>query len=207
MVWKTAEAAVVAGDLPTLERLLCDYPDVFRDKPQSWWENTLAPEYGAGDARAIISRTHYFDSWEQFESFTRARSVPGSPVAVFETAVDAIVAGELDILGVMLRDHPELVRARSLRSHHATLLHYIGANGVEGFRQYTPPAAVAVLELLLSAGAEVDAVADMYGGSTTLGLVATSRHPEQAGLRQALLDVLVAHGAERRGENGTARID
>ncbi len=123
--------------------------------------------------------------------------MPGSPVALSETAVDAIVGGEPNILGVMLGDHPELIRARSLRNHRATLLHYVGANGVEGFRQYTPPAAVAVLGLLLSAGAEVDAVADLYGGSTTLGLVATSRHPKQAGLQQALIDVLVAHGARR----------
>lgn len=208
-VWTAAEAAVVAGDLPTLERLLRGYPDVFREKLQSWWGNTLAPEYGADDARAIISRTHHFDSWEQFESFTRAISVPGSPVALFEAAVDAIVGGEPSILGAMLSEHPELIRARSLRNHHATLLHYVGANGVEGFRQHTPPAAVAVLGLLLSAGAEVNAVADMYGGSTTLGLVATSRHPEQAGLQDALIDVLVAHGARIDLETaaGLGRLD
>jgi ankyrin repeat protein len=36
----------------------------------------------------------------------------------------------------------------------------------------------------------------MYGGgSTTLGLVATSCHPRDAGLQQPLIDVLLAHGA------------
>lgn len=38
-------------------------------------------------------------------------------------------------------------------------------------------------------------LADMYGGATTLGLVATSIHPKLAGLQHALIDVLLAHGA------------
>ncbi len=50
--------------------------------------------------------------------------------------------------------------------------------------------------MLLKAGAEVDAVADMYGGgATTLGLVTTSIHPKVAGVLHALIDVLLAHGA------------
>jgi ankyrin repeat protein len=54
---------------------------------------------------------------------------------------------------------------------------------------------VQVLEVLLDAGAEVDAKADMYGGSTTVGLVATSIHPQNAGVQADLIDVLIAHGA------------
>ena len=46
----------------------------------------------------------------------------------------------------------------------ATLLHYVAANGVEGYRQLTPPNAVAIADALLDAGADVDALADMYGG-------------------------------------------
>jgi len=71
---------------------------------------------------------------------------------------------------------------RSTRDHHSTLLHYVSANGVEDFRQKTPPNIVEITNLLLDAGAEVDAESDAYGGGcTTLGLVATSVHPEQAG--------------------------
>jgi hypothetical protein len=82
----------------------------------------------------------------------------------------------------LVGEHPELIRARSMRTHRATLLHYVGANGIEGWRQHTAANAVEILGFLVDAGAEVDAVADMYGGSTTLGLVATSLHPERAGL-------------------------
>jgi len=154
-MWRTAEEAVVAGDLATLEHLLRDYADVFNnERPKSWWDNTLHPEYQAGDARAVISRTHHFDSWQDFESFTRDVALPGSPVARFEAAADAIVTGDVDILRRSLREHPDLIRARSVRNHHATLLHYIGANGIEGWRQHTPPNAVEILEVLLASGSE-----------------------------------------------------
>jgi hypothetical protein len=104
----------------------------------------------------------------------------------------------------LLERRPDLVRARSMRKHHSNLLHYVGANGVEGFRQRTPKNAVHVLEVLLDAGADVDAKADMYGGSTTVGLVATSIHPENAGVQDDLIDVLIAHGAhvDRPGAGG-----
>jgi hypothetical protein len=88
--------------------------------------------------------------------------------------VDAVVAGDADTLTHLLNQNPELIHVRSMRTHHATLLHYVGANGVEGWRQRTPKNAVRIAEILLDAGSEVDAAADMYhGGCTTLGLVAT----------------------------------
>jgi hypothetical protein len=195
-LWRTAEDAVVAGDSATLELLLRDYADVFKnERPKSSWNNTLHPEYQAGDARAIITRTHHFDSWQDFEAFTRDVAIAGSPIARFEAAADAIATGDIGTLRRFLDEDPGLIRARSSRNHHATLLHYTGANGIEGWRQHTPANAVEILDLILASGAEVDAVAGMYGGSTTLGLVATSLHPERAGLQNALIDVLVAHGA------------
>ena len=99
-----------------------------------------------------------------------------------------------------LKDSPDLARARSERTHHSTLLHYVGANGVEGWRQRTPKNAVRIAELLIDAGSEVDATADMYGGGcTTLGLVATSCHPRDAGLQQPLMDVLLGTRCQHRG--------
>jgi len=96
-----------------------------------------------------------------------------------------------------LHDDPQLVHARSTREHGATLLHYVSANGVEGYRQKTPANIVEITELLLKTGAEVDAEADVYGGgSTTLGLVATSVHPYRAGVQNQLMQVLLDQGAE-----------
>jgi ankyrin repeat protein len=195
-LWRRAEQAVVSGDVSTLERLLLDHEDVLRkQRPRSSWLGGLSPDYDAGDARAIIVRTHHFANWHQFTAHAEAVMDKNSSVARFERAVDAIVSGDLDSLERLLRREPGLVRARSDRTHHSMLLHYVGANGIEGFRQRTPKNAVAVAEALLRAGAEVDAVADMYGGATTLGLLATSIHPKVAGLQQGLIDVLLAHGA------------
>jgi ankyrin repeat protein len=100
---------------------------------------------------------------------------------------------------------PELVRARSSREHYCTLLHYVAANGVENWRQRTPRNIVEVAEALLDNGAEVDAVAQMYGGDcTTLGLAATSIHPERAGVQIPLLQLLLDRGArvDRAGSAG-----
>src|SRR5436190_1747092 len=83
--------------------------------------------------------------------------------AAQSTDPDAVLAGDLATLNALLREHPDLIRAHSKRVHHATLLHYVAANGVEDFRQKTPPNAVAVARFLLDAGAKVDALADTYG--------------------------------------------
>jgi ankyrin repeat protein len=115
----------------------------------------------------------------------------------FEQAVDAVVAGDVDMLTRLLRAKPELAKARSARPHRCTLLLYVGANGVEHERQKTPPNVLDVAKILLDAGSEVDAEADLYGGgATTLGLAATSIHPMRAGVQNELLQLLIEHGAD-----------
>ncbi len=196
-IWKSAEDAIIAGDDTTLARLVREHEKVFRtEQPRSSWFGGLTSDYKDGDARTIIARNHFVESWEEFAELVRLVKDAPSPVWRFERAVDAVVSGDAASLEVALRDHPELVRARSRRTHHSMLLHYVGANGVEGWRQRTPKNSVQIAEILLTAGAEIDATADMYNGCcTTLGLVATSIHPTVAGVLQALIDVLLAHGA------------
>jgi ankyrin repeat protein len=148
-------------------------------------------------AQLFIAREHGFASWARFAAHVAALMESNSPVAAFESAVDAIISGDIEGLAALLRRHPDLVRARSTREHRSTLLHYVSANGVEDFRQKTPANIVEITELLLNAGADVDAESEAYGGgSTTLGLTATSVHPEQAGVQIALLETLLAHGAQ-----------
>lgn len=209
-IWKAAEDAVVAGDDTRLAQLLREHEKMLRTgQPHSSWLGGLAPHYKDGDARAIIVRNQFFENWEQFADFATQVNDESSPVARFERTVDAVVAGDAAWLERALSDHPDLVRARSPRTHHSRLLHYVGANGVEGWRQRTPDNAVQIAELLLNAGAEIDATADMYrGGCTTLGLVATSIHPKLAGVQQPLIDVLLARGAriDTLGGGNRARI-
>ena len=149
------------------------------------------------DAQFVIARSHGFQSWPKFTKHLEAIAQSSSPASQFEAAADAIVSGDLSTVRRLLREDPKLARARSAREHGATLLHYVAANGVEGYRQKTPPNIVEITEELLRAGADVDATAELYGAAcTTLGLAATSVHPEHAGVQEALLRILLTHGAE-----------
>jgi len=127
--------------------------------------------------------------------------------ANFEVAADALVAGDFVTLAQLIRESPELVRARSSRPHRATLLHYLAANGVEGERQKSPKNAVEMARLLLNAGAEVDALATMCGGEqTTMNMLVSSGHPAQAGVQDALLETLLDFGAAIEGVGGSPLI-
>jgi len=148
-------------------------------------------------AQFVIARSHGFESWPKFQKHLDALARKGSPVERFEAAADAIVGGKIAVVKRLLREDPELVRARSTREHRATLLHYVAANGVEQYRQRTPKNVLRITEILLAAGAEIGATADLYGGgATTLGLAATSVCPERAGVQEELMKLLLDHGAE-----------
>ena len=147
-------------------------------------------------AQFILARSHGFESWAKFAKHLEAQAQADTLTAIFERAADAIVTGDIGTLQVLLRETPQLIRARSTREHRAMLLHYVSANGVEGYRQKTPQNIAQIADLLLRSGADVDATADVYGGgSTTLMLTATSIHPEKAGVQEVLLDLLLKHGA------------
>ncbi len=147
------------------------------------------------DAQLVIAREHGFESWPKFAKHIEGLIRKSSSVSRFESAVDAVVTGDVAKLERLLGENPELVRERSTRLHHATLLHYVGANGVENYRQKTPKNAVKIAEILLRAGADVRAAAEIYGGSDTLGLAATSVWPFRAGVQDALIDILIEYGA------------
>jgi hypothetical protein len=147
------------------------------------------------DIQLAVAVWYYFESWQHLEDWVQEASSPGSRVSSFEAATEAIRSGDAPTLKALLRLYPSLIRHRSMRRHHATLLHYIGANGIELQERY-PVNALSMLNILLDAGAAVDAKADIYGGGdTTLGMVTTSIHPARAGVLIPLLDRLLEAGA------------
>jgi ankyrin repeat protein len=177
-----------------------------------WHKFKKSRERAAGrtlaDAQFFVARTHGFASWPKFAKHVEALARANSPTWQFEAAADAIVSGDLATLKKLLNDDPELARARSTRDHGSTLLHYVSANGIEDYRQKTPANIVEITRLLLAAGADVNAESDAYGGrSTTLGLTATSVHPENAGVQLALLELLIDHGALIDGPDGTSAVN
>jgi ankyrin repeat protein len=158
------------------------------------------------DARLAVARNYDFRDWSSLVAYVEAVSSPGL-VLEFESAVEAVVRGDLGTLRDALRRDPALVRARSSRIccfdppvHRATLLHYVAANGVEHHRQKTPPNAVAIARALLEGGAEPDALADMYGAEcTTMSMLVSSSHPANAGLQVPLINLLLDFGAALEG--------
>ena len=203
-----------AGDPEAIQLIHQRHPR-FLDEKTPWLPKDVSDEEirGAGldlaDARMALARWYDFRDWPAVAAFAAEAADENSAVFRFEAAVEAVVAGDLPALRSLLREDPELVRARSTRvtpfdpfGHRAMLLHYVAANGVEGYRQKTPPNAVEVAKTLLEAGAEPDALADLYGGRcTTMSLLVSSAHPAQAGVQAALADTLLDFGASL-GESG-----
>jgi len=161
------------------------------------------PEPKLADAQFFIARACGFESWPKLIRQVKALQHSDSVSARFEAAADAIVSGDIDTLSRLLRQDPGLTTARSQRAHNATLLHYVAANGIEGFRQKTPKNIVEITKLLLDSGADIEATSIAYGGpSTVLGLAATSVHPVRAGVDEPLLQVLLDHGASMESPGG-----
>jgi ankyrin repeat protein len=158
------------------------------------------------DARLTVARHYDFLDWASLAAYVEAVSRDGA-VFRFESAVEAVVNGGIDALRDALSRDPALVGARSTRVccfdppvHRATLLHYVAANGVERYRQKTPPNAIEIARSLLQAGAEPDALADMYGADcTTMSMLVSSSHPAVAGLQVPLLELLLDFGAALEG--------
>ena len=184
-------ADLQAGDEATAWRFKWEHPR-FRDAQLG---EVRAAALDLEDAKLVTARSYAFERWADLTAFAE-RAALDRGIVRFESAAEAIVAGDRDVLEALLREDPALAGARSARRHRATLLHYVAANGVEGWRQRTPPNAVDVARLLLDAGADPNALADMYDAPcTTLGMLVSSSPPADAGLQLPLAELLVDRGA------------
>ncbi|HUF51405.1 MAG TPA: ankyrin repeat domain-containing protein [Longimicrobiales bacterium] len=188
--------AFKAGDPQVLDRIRWNHPR-FRGLTD---DHIRKGPFVLADAQLVIARLHYFENWSGLLRHIETIARQDPRVSRFEDAADAIISGDVAKLEILLRAHPDLVTQRSTRAHGAPLLHYVAANGVEDYRQLSPANAVDVARVLLNAGAEVDATSHAYGGgSTALGLVATSTPPRRAGVQLTLIDLLLQRGAALDG--------
>jgi hypothetical protein len=153
----------------------------------------MSSSFTLDDARQTIVREYGFANWSDMEERGTSPSDP-----VFELAVDTLLSGDVEKLRGLLSSDPSLVHRRSSFGYRSTLLHFVGSNGVETYRQRVPLNLAELTCLLVDAGADVNATANMYGGgSTTLGLLVTSDHPAKAGVTGDVLKVLVNAGAKQ----------
>lgn len=159
-----------------------------------WWtgaigqskEAVMRAPFDHNAARETLAREYGFADWQT----VAALGDLGVDIR-FEQALDAVVCGNTAALGQMLREDPTLATAQSRYGHNATLLHYLGANGVETQRQQTPLNAAELAQILIDAGSDPHAKAGMYGGGqTAFALAQTSAHPFNAGVMDDLLVAL-----------------
>jgi hypothetical protein len=197
-----------AGDASAIQTVRLRHPR-FLDPVIPWLPRRLragdiqSDAFDMSDAELTVARWYDFEDWARLAEYVQAVTDEETDVSRFESAVEAVIHGDIVTLRSLLHDDRGLVRARSTRVTHfdppvhgATLLHYVAANGVEGYRQLTPPNAVAVATTLLEAGAEPDALAGMYGGRhATLSMLVSSSPPADAGVQVPLIDTLVDFGA------------
>ena len=204
-------AAHRAADPAAIDLLHRKHPRFLDEKIK--WRPKFIPDseirdaaLSSDDARLTIARFYDFQDWGTLVTYVDAVT-RGGPIFEFESAAQAVIDGDVPVLEDALRRDPALVYARSGRLcyfdppiHRATLLHYVAANGVEAYRQKTPPNAVETARALLLAGAEPDALSDMYGAEcTTMTLLVSSSHPAEAGLQVPLIELLLSFGAALEG--------
>ena len=147
-------------------------------------EVILHQDLGMEDARLAIAQSFGYSDWEEL---IQQGQTPLDQV--FEQAIDALLAGELQSLQQIVKERPSIIEQPSNFGHKAQLIHYVGANGVEMWRQVVPPNIVEICRFLLECGAQPDSTANIYGGSTPLALISSSAHPAEAGLLAALVQV------------------
>ena len=145
----TLLAAHAAAD-PAAIRLFHEKHPRFLDEKVTWLPKPILDseiqnaELTIADAQLAVARWYDFRDWAALSRYVEEVSDPNGPVHRFEAAVEAVVIGDALALTALLKANPDLIHARSTRIthfdppvHRCTLLHYIGANGVEGHRQKT----------------------------------------------------------------------
>ncbi len=157
---KALLAAHRAGDPKAIDVFHQNHPR-FLDDTVRWLPKRIPEQeirdtaLDLDDARLTLARCYSYRDWAALTDHVSAIGKPGSAIHQYETAAEAVITGDVATLRSMLAAHPSLARARSERAtchdpsvHRATLLHYLGANGIEGHRQRSPKNAVEVAAVL-----------------------------------------------------------
>lgn len=145
----------------------------------------LSADLKIEDALLALSRELGYENWEA------AQAHESMIDADFEKVVDHALHGELQQLDAALTEKPAFANQASSFGHKATLLLYMGSNGVEMWRQVVPENVCDVVQLLVKHGAQADAKMNVYGGQfDVLALAETSAHPRNAGAAEKLIPLL-----------------
>ena len=170
-------------------QISCWHPKLVGKKLDEIFDCDFSPD----DAQLTLAREFGFEDVES------ARTNSTELDQEFECCVDLCLAGNVDELKKRLDRKPDLVSQRSSFGHGAQLLHYLGANGVETWRQIVSLNIVQVAQTLLATGADPAATFRVYGGQfDTLAMVQSSAHPKEAGVEDRLTSRFTARNNKAR---------
>ena len=145
-------------------------------------------QLGIDDAKATIAMEHGFKNWEQMKNILTDQPYNFA----FESAISLLLSGKHSALKSLLYDQPSLIHEQSKYGHSASLIHYLGSNGMELWRQVVPLNLAKMTKLLLETGADKNALMNVYGGKFNVrNLLETSAHPVAAGILDEVLPLLV----------------
>ena len=145
------------------------------------WEEIKKNDFSKNDADTTIARQY---------GYTDLSEIPDTKIdVIFEQSIDLMLSGNLDELKKLIAQFPQLIQKESDYGHAANLLHYLGNNGVELYRQVVPLNLGDIMDFLLKMGADPKSTMNVYGGRfTMIELFSTSIHPKDAGINDEIMD-------------------
>lgn len=136
------------------------------------------------DTTELAARMHGFDRYASVSSDT---FLDGQ----LQVAIDHLLFSPLDVFRDYILSSPELLNRQTVFGHRASIVHYLGSNGIEIYRQVVPTDIVDKVEFLKSMDTNFTQSHNIYGGScTVIDLVETSAHPHDAGIAPLLIQSL-----------------
>src|SRR5258708_8832589 len=111
--------ACKSGDLETVQRIKKNHPRLGK-LPGAEILNT---KVALADAQLVIAREYAFESWPKFAKHIEELARANSSVSMVESAVGAIIAGDVAAPTRLLRETPHLIPHRPPRLHPTPPLH------------------------------------------------------------------------------------
>lgn len=139
------------------------------------WKEIKSQGFQISDAYHTIAKEYGYDAWKE---------VPVDEIDItYEKAIDSLLQGDQKTLKELFINNPTLQSKKSQYGHGASLIHYVGSNGFEFYRQVVPLNLPILLDDLINMGCNVHAKMKVYGGEyAMIDLLNTSAHPKEAGI-------------------------
>lgn len=136
------------------------------------------------DLQELSARMHGFNEFSDIDSVSYIDPE-------LQMGIDHFLNSPIEIFQDYIINHQSILDKQTAFGHQASLIHYIGSNGVEIYRQQVPLDIVIRVSILKDLNASFDISHKIYGGHCSLiDLIETSAHPKDAGVRKQLMKII-----------------